>query len=94
MTRDAANRFRPLGTEREHIWRVRRMARATGLDVAKAQDTGALDQSAWSDMLHLCRSCPDPAACDRWLSQQGDAPVDQAPELCPQHRRFDKLRQS
>lgn len=77
----------PLGDERAHYWRVQRMARATGLDLAEAQRAGVLPQRDWAGIVSRCRGCLWAEGCDRWLDQRaelddGAADMD-APRACP-----------
>ena len=59
----------PLGPEREHYWRVQRMARATGADPAAAWREGALDRNAWTGLVARCRACPWSDGCASWLAR-------------------------
>lgn len=61
--------MKPLGAEREHYWRVQRMARAAGADPAAAWAQGALDAADWTALVARCRSCPWPEGCARWLAR-------------------------
>lgn len=75
----------PLGDERTHYWRVQRMARATGVDLAEAQRRGVLPQRDWAGMVGRCRGCLWAEGCDRWLDHRaGIAEETDAPRACPE----------
>jgi hypothetical protein len=59
----------PLGPEREHYWRVQRMARAAGADPAAAFSSGALGQDDWTALVARCRACPWSDGCASWLAR-------------------------
>lgn len=91
-----ADAVAPLGDERHHYWLVRRMAKATGVDLAAAHEAGELPQELWSDMVQRCRGCGwerEGGGCARWLSLQvpGEAT---APEPCVNRDRLDALSTS
>ncbi|WP_240989086.1 DUF6455 family protein [Salipiger mangrovisoli] len=75
----------PLGDERTHYWRVQRMARATGLDLAEAQRLGVLPQHDWAGMVGRCRGCLWAENCDRWLDKRPEMTDDLCgPRTCPE----------
>lgn len=90
----------PLGDERAHFWRVQRMARATGLDLAAAQRAGLLPQRDWADIVRCCRGCHWAEECGRWLDDsaelnddaggQGDSRA--CPGECVNRRTFAALQ--
>lgn len=59
----------PMGPEREHYWRVQRMARAAGADPAAVWAAGGLDAGSWRALVERCRGCPWSAGCARWLAR-------------------------
>ncbi|REC54038.1 hypothetical protein DRV84_14365 [Rhodosalinus sediminis] len=59
----------PKGSEREHYWRVQRMAHAAGADPAAAWAAGRLDAPRWQALIERCRDCPWRAGCARWLAR-------------------------
>ncbi len=67
-------RPRPLGDARQHLMRVRRMAKALGADPAAAREAGILGHDEWAGIVTRCRSCPAPGDCDRWLDRHEAAP--------------------
>ncbi len=83
----------PLGDIREHLLMVRRMARATGVDLNAAMHEGVLKQDDWSQMVTNCRGCQRAEACARWLSghELGDTGRDRAPEYCENRASFDQM---
>ena len=60
-----------LGDPITHIWLMRRMAAAQGVDLAEAQAAGRLSQEGWAAMVTRCRGCADPEDCARRL-ERGD----------------------
>lgn len=82
---------RPLGDATAHVWRLRRMARAAGLDPAAASEAGLLPQEDWAALVTTCRACPDPDGCARWLDRSRGEVVGCAPDLCPQGDRIKAL---
>lgn len=70
----------PLGHPRRHYWLVQGMARATGLDLAKAVGDGRLTLHDWADIVHNCRACTCADGCDRWLAS--DPCVTAPPNPC------------
>lgn len=61
--------MKPLGPEREHYWRVQRMARAAGADPAAAWREGTLGADDWTALVARCRACPWDGACASWLAR-------------------------
>jgi hypothetical protein len=59
----------PKGPEREHYWRLQRMAHAAGADPAAAWAAGRLDAPRWQALIERCRDCPWRAGCARWLAR-------------------------
>jgi hypothetical protein len=93
QTRDEARvtPLRPLGDAGTHHWRVRRMARATGVDLAGAFHEGALKQAEWAAMITRCRGCRWTEGCGRWLDRPEDALRD-APDGCENRGALHALR--
>lgn len=54
-----------LGDTRNHVYRVQRMAKSRGLDLAAAQNAGNITQADFAAMVTTCRGCGDPGGCDR-----------------------------
>jgi len=82
--------MKPLGDKLRHYWLAQRMAKQNGLDLARAQDDGLLDQPDWAAMVERCRGCTWADGCDRWLRAiegGGDIPAD-----CINHDEFTALR--
>ena len=79
-----------LGDTLKHLWLVRRMAKSSGVDVAKAQQDGTLDQALWNDMIHTCRHCQWTQGCGRHLQRAATgAPV---PNNCLNKSQLDALK--
>lgn len=93
MDRDEAlpNPLRPLGDAGDHHWLVRRMAHATGVDVAAASRAGLLEQADWARMTDRCRACQWTEGCSRWLDRPEDEPRD-VPGGCVNRRHLEALR--
>ncbi len=58
-----------LGPENEHYWLVKRMAKATGIDLVKAAEANIMTQEDWAGIVTHCRGCDWAEGCGRWLDQ-------------------------
>ncbi len=85
------NPLRPLGDAGKHHWLVRRMARATRVDLSAAAGARLLDQADWARMVTRCRGCDWPQGCGRWLDRPVKGTRD-VPEGCANRHRFEALR--
>lgn len=81
----------PLGAPERHLWLVRRMTKACGVDASRAMQTGDLDIQEWSDMIHRCRSCTWVYECQKWLDRQRDAVSDVVPPTCMNSQTLHRL---
>lgn len=72
----------PLGEPGTHYWFVQRMAKASGVDMAMAADSGSIDQDHWAEIVHTCRSCQWTDGCERWLSRQDHDTMEGPPDEC------------
>ena len=82
----------PLGKITDHIWLVRRMARATGSDLSTAMQDGEISNQDWSQMVTNCRGCACAGACSGWLDQHElDGTRGDAPTYCENRVTFDRL---
>jgi hypothetical protein len=79
----------PLGRQSDHLRLATRMARTVGCDLARAQESGALAQDDWAEMILTCRGCGWAADCTRWLDRTETAPV--APPRCLNRAGFAAL---
>ncbi|SEP86307.1 DUF6455 family protein [Thalassovita taeanensis] len=84
--------MKPLGDMTRHYWLAQRMAKTTGTDLVAAQEVGALDQSAWAEMVQTCRSCDWTEGCERWLTTQAETA--DVVETCPNCNKFRDLQQT
>ena len=82
----------PLGDVSTHLNLVRRMALATGTDLAEAMLEGDLSSADWAQMVTNCRGCACPEACKERLSaiEAGDAAAE-TPDYCANRATFDRL---
>ncbi|MBF9034103.1 hypothetical protein HKCCE2091_07615 [Rhodobacterales bacterium HKCCE2091] len=83
-------RIQPLGEERAHYWMVQRMARATGTDLVRAFDEGALSPDQWAATVGNCRGCGWTEGCDHWLDGERGVPRP-VPQACPNAALFERL---
>ena len=79
-----------LGRMIDHIWLVKRMARAINLDMVTAYDEGSLSQEDWAEIVRTCQGCTWAPRCDAWLDKNGGR--DCAPKTCLNRARFEELR--
>lgn len=84
--------MKPLGSEREHYWLALSMAKAAGVDLQAAIDSGAFDQATWAKTVHRCRSCQWAGDCKGWLMEHPE--IDAAPETCVNAQLFSTLKQA
>lgn len=63
-----------LGHPLTHLWLLRRMAMAQGIDLAAAQAEGVLTQTDWAAMVTRCRGCADAEGCARLLDRAAASP--------------------
>ena len=84
----------PLGDIRQHLTLVRRMARATGVDLDDAMQDGQLSNKDWADMVTNCRGCSNVAACQaRLQALELAGSHDHAPEYCENSASFTLMSQ-
>ena len=82
--------MRPLGEPMTHVRLMGRMAKQAGVDLARAQEAGVLDQDDWAEMVADCRGCDWGDRCPEWLdTATRDAG---APGTCPNRDRFARLK--
>lgn len=82
--------MKPLGSLKDHVLLVKRMAVAAGFDVTRSFADGHLRQSDWADLVQTCRGCQSAERCDTWLSDHNRTRV--APQGCLNRARFEDLR--
>jgi hypothetical protein len=88
---DGAGRVPVLGPEKDHFWLVQRMAKATGVDLVKAWDSGILTADDWAGIVTRCRGCSWTDGCDRFLDTP-NAGNRAAPEPCLNHKRLARIK--
>lgn len=82
----------PLGPISDHLSLVRRMARATGVDLAAALQDGAITSAEWAQMVTNCRGCANAVGCRVRLAALEIADQqDAAPDYCENRAGFDAL---
>jgi len=66
-----------LGDTLYHLRLLGRMGHTIGADLAQAFETGKIDNTAWAEMITICRACPHTQHCHSWLNanEQADAPL-------------------
>lgn len=82
--------MKPLGPERDHYWLALRMAKAAGVDLQAAIETGHFDQKEWSETVHNCRGCEWSGECKHWLGAHTE--IEAAPETCVNASLFATLK--
>lgn len=81
-----------LGKIHYHLNLVRRMGRATGVDLSAALHQGAIDEEEWSQMVTNCRGCACAGTCEAWLSKQAlSGDISDAPQYCENAATFGRL---
>lgn len=80
-----------MGKLMPHVHLVSRMAKSTGVDLARAAQEGDLTQAEWAGMVQRCRRCDWAEDCPDWLDAH-PAGVECAPETCKNRARFAALR--
>ena len=82
----------PLGDVSEHLTLVRRMARATGVDLAAAMHDGDIDNQDWTQMVTNCRGCTCVDGCRATLEAlEISDETSPAPDYCENRVTFDFL---
>lgn len=81
-----------LGAISEHLTLVRRMAQATGTDLAGALQDGGLTSADWADMVTNCRGCACADSCRAHLSMtEITGRPTAAPDYCENRATFARL---
>ena len=82
--------MKPLGSLKNHVLLVKRMALATDVDVTRSFADGHLSQGDWADLVQTCRGCQSAVRCGTWLPDHASASC--APQGCLNRARFEDLR--
>ncbi len=82
--------MKPLGSQREHYWLALSMAKAVGVDLQAAIETGAFSQEKWAKTVQRCRGCDWGSDCKGWLREHPK--IEQAPDSCVNARLFAALK--
>ncbi|MGR3322095.1 MAG: DUF6455 family protein [Pseudooceanicola sp.] len=61
--------MKSLGDVQRHLFLVKRMARATGVDLAGALQQGRVTEADWAETVTRCRACTCADRCDAWLAE-------------------------
>ena len=81
-----------LGDISEHLDLVRRMARATDVDLTHAMHVGEITNADWSQMVTNCRGCTGADACrDRLAVLERTEQRAHAPDYCENRVTFGRL---
>ena len=73
--------IRYLGDPVRHFWLTRSVARTMGVNLSEALASGRLGATGYAQMVTACRTCPNTASCEAWLSVGRKAHAD-APDHC------------
>ena len=82
--------MRPLGPERDHYWLALSMAKAAGVDLQAAIDSGRFSQEKGAATVQRCRGCEWGGDCPQWLIEHPK--IEQAPETCVNAKLFAALK--
>ncbi|WP_291737706.1 DUF6455 family protein [Leisingera sp. F5] len=82
---------RSLGNIFRHLWLLRAVAKAAGVDLDHAVKTGQLNGLDYARMVTACRGAGCSQSCALWISTRrgGDTPA--VPEFCPAAAVFKRL---
>jgi len=84
--------MKPLGRLEEHVLLVKRMARATDVDLCQAYEDGTLSPDAWADLVQTCRGCRWADRCATWLDTHDHQGC--APQTCVNRARLETVRRA
>ena len=82
--------MKTLGPMGEHYFLALGMAKAAGVNLSDAIDSGRFDQAQWADLVHRCRGCAWGDDCPGWLKEHHT--IDTPPATCPNAGVFSGLR--
>ena len=82
--------MKPLGPERDHYWLALSMAKAAGVDLQAAIDSGRFSQEKWAATVQRCRGCDWGGDCPHWLREHPT--TEQAPKACVNAKLFSTLK--
>lgn len=88
--KDGINKPAAMGDIFRHLWLVKSVSSAVGVDIGEALAKGKLDAAEYSHMVTSCRGAGCSNSCALWLAQQkgqSSAP----PEFCTHHQRLKQL---
>ncbi|MBY6066823.1 hypothetical protein KUW17_08730 [Leisingera aquaemixtae] len=88
--KDMAAEAEGLGNIFRHLWLMRSVAEAAGVDLDRAVQDGRLSGLDYARMVTGCRGAGCSKSCALWLSsRRDDAPA--VPEFCPSADVFKRL---
>ncbi|QAX29006.1 DUF6455 family protein [Leisingera sp. NJS204] len=88
--RDMAAEAQSLGNIFRHLWLLRAVAGAAGVDLDHAVKTGQLNGLDYARMVTSCRGAGCSKSCALWISaRRGGTPA--VPEFCPAAAVFKRL---
>ncbi|MBY6057373.1 DUF6455 family protein [Leisingera daeponensis] len=88
--KDMAAEAEGLGNIFRHLWLLRAVAQAAGVDLDREMQAGRLSGLEYARMVTACRGAGCSKSCALWLStRRDDAPA--VPEFCPRADVFKRL---
>ncbi|UWQ34022.1 hypothetical protein K3555_05850 [Leisingera sp. M527] len=82
---------RSLGNIFRHLWLLRAVAGAAGVDLDHAVKTGQLNGLDYARMVTACRGAGCSQSCALWISTRRDDGTPAVPEFCPTGDVFQRL---
>ncbi|NVK16029.1 MAG: hypothetical protein HWE35_17805 [Rhodobacteraceae bacterium] len=89
--KDMAAEAEGLGNIFRHLWLLRAVAEAAGVDLDAAVKAGRLSGLDYARMVTSCRSAGCSKSCALWLSARRDDTAPAVPEFCPSAGVFKRL---
>ncbi|WP_027258174.1 DUF6455 family protein [Leisingera aquimarina] len=89
--KDMAAEARSLGNIFRHLWLLRAVARAAGVDLDQAVKAGQLSCLDYARMVTSCRGAGCSKSCALWISARRDDDAPAVPEFCPTAAVFQRL---
>ena len=74
----------------EAFWRTRGIARALGLSLTGALQSGRITEMDYAGLVAACCCCPNAETCLDWLGRHGSC-ARRAPEFCQNGRVLEAL---
>jgi hypothetical protein len=77
----------------EAFWRTRGVARALGLSLGRALQSGRITEMGYVELVAVCCCCSHAEACLDWLGRQGSRAA-MAPDFCRNGPALEALSRS